>query len=389
MRMSGARMRVSLWVLIFVACVASVIPSNVYAVQITARSLTLEPNATAVAAGFPSSSAPSIAAHADTTGLANDHFKFHVTTTAGIQSVGFQYCTTAYSVGATCTTPTDLLSSGTNTSLGTTVGLGSSPTLTKTTNGAPYVSFTAPLAANNVEVTLNGVFNPSATNTTFYVWINTYTSNNATTGQTDQGTVAASTATPIIVSGTMPEYLKFCTAVSIALTGPGGTNVPDCTTATSGTVTFNQLFDPASTAIATSQMAAATNAGSGYQITYYGPTLTSGSNTITAAGGGGSTNTIGQSQFGLNLVHNTTLAVGTVVNVPTVTGAVYNGEALNPYKTDGTFAFVPSTATAVADSTSLVSDLQEYTVSYIANVPGHQPAGTYTSTITYVCTATY
>src|ERR1700757_1636408 len=100
MRMSGARTRVVLWVLIFVACLTSVLPPlTAHAAQITARSLILEPNATAVSGGFASSSAPSITGHRNNTGLANHHFKYTIVTTAGIRAVGFQYCTQAYSVG--------------------------------------------------------------------------------------------------------------------------------------------------------------------------------------------------------------------------------------------------------------------------------------------------
>lgn len=79
-------------------------------------------------------------------------------------------------------------------------------------------------------------------------------------------TVAASTAEPIILDGTMPESLVFCTGETIGLTS----SVPDCGTATDGAISFNQLFSPIPTATATSQMAASTNAGSGYAITVNG-----------------------------------------------------------------------------------------------------------------------
>ena len=94
----------------------------------------------------------------------------------------------------------------------------------------------------------------------------------------------------------MPESLVFCTGATISTTG----GVPDCTTATAGSVNFNQLFSPTDTATATSQMVASTNAGAGYAITVNGSTLMSGTNQIngivTAAMG-----IRGTSQFGLNL----------------------------------------------------------------------------------------
>jgi hypothetical protein len=35
------------------------------------------------------------------------------------------------------------------------------------------------------------------------------------------------------------------------------------------------------------------------------------------------------------------------------------------------------------------SDSQNYTVSYIVNIPASQASGLYTTTLTYVCTATF
>ena len=70
-----------------------------------------------------------------------------------------------------------------------------------------------------------------------------------------------------------------------------------------------------------------------------------------------------------------------------------NGRATPDYAVADTFKFV--TGDIVADSNFDAtgdpnpSDSQIYTVSYIANVPGSQPAGTYTTTLTYICTATF
>jgi hypothetical protein len=187
----------------------------------------------------------------------------------------------------------------------------------------------------------------------------------------------------------MPESLVFCTGGTVS-TNAG---VPDCSTVTTGSIQFTQLFSPTYAATTTSQMAASTNAGSGYSITVGGPTLTSGSNTITAMSN--TTSVHGVSQFGMNLVANTTTtsspAVGADIT-PSSNGTNLRGEPVSPYDTADTFNFATS-STIVADSafggSAGGTDAQIFTVSYIVNVPGSQPAGTYTTTLTYICTATF
>jgi hypothetical protein len=276
-------------------------------------------------------------------------------------------------------------------------------TLTNTTNGAPYLTRAAVIAPTlNQAVTyqLLGIQNPSTANQTFFVRISTFASANATGSPTDTGTVAASTTTQIQLSGTMPESLVFCTGLTIGTTA----GVPDCTLAGTGVVPFNQLFSPTDTAIAESQMAASTNAGSGYAITVNGPTLTSGSNTITALGTP-TASLKGVSQFGMNLMANTSSAAisfpGTVspyissdVVVPS-NGTNFRGEPQTGYNTADTFTFnnnavvADSGYTAGGPGPAVATDAQIFTASYIVNVPGSQAAGTYTTTLTYICTPTF
>jgi hypothetical protein len=189
----------------------------------------------------------------------------------------------------------------------------------------------------------------------------------------------------------MPESLVFCTGGTVSTTS----GVPDCATATSGAVSFNQLFSPTDTATATSQMAASTNAGSGYIITVNGPTLTSGSNTITAmtTTASGDLGVHGISQFGLNLKANTTStsnpAIGTEV-APAANGTNYKGQSLTGYASVDHFRFVTGNSVAnSANGGAGGTDAQIFTASYIVNVPGSQPAGTYTTTLTYICTPTF
>ena len=320
-------------------------------------------------------------------GTVNDLFNFTTFTNSNVGSIQFDYCTTA---GGTCTVPPGL--STTSATLSGTQGGATGFTLGAigVTNGHPYITRTAANINSSVALsyTLLGVTNPSATNTPFYVHITSYTGANLGGTAVDNGTVAASTANQITLTGTMPESLVFCAGATISLNGGG---VPDCTTATSGAVSFNQLFSPTATATATSQMAASTNASTGYVITVNGPTLTAGSSTVTAMSTmGPSTN--GISQFGMNLKQNITPAVGTEVT-PTSNNANYRGEAIpsSGYDLANDFKYV--NGGAVADSAqgsgAAPTDIQIYTAAYIVNVNGAQAVGTYTTTLTYICTPTY
>lgn len=343
-----------------------------YAAQITNRSLTLQAGST------DGGSKPG--------GVVKHKFDFTLPSSGNVGSIKLQYCTTA---SGSCVVPTGLVTTAaTLTAQSGVAGF----TLNNSTNGAPYLtrasaSVTGPIA---VSYTLSTVTNPTTTNYTFFVRISTYVATDTTGTAVDTGNVTAATATQILLSGTMPESLVFCAGQAIGLTA----SVPDCSTVTTGSVAFDQLFSPVDTSTAQSQLAASTNAGSGYAITVNGPTLTSGGNTVTAMSTS-TTGVRGTSQFGLNLKANTmttasqTSGFGLEIAVPS-NGTNYRGTAAPGYDTVNNFKF--TTGDVVATSTNGGaggSDAQIYTVSYIVNVPGSQPAGTYTTTLTYICTPTF
>lgn len=103
----------------------------------------------------------------------------------------------------------------------------------------------------------------------------------------------------------------------------------------------------------------------------------------------------GVSQFGMNLVLNTTdtstVPVGANIAVPS-NGTNYRGQAFGDYAVEDEFKY--GSGDTVANSgqggaSPVGTDAQIYSVSYIVNVPGSQPAGTYTTTLTYICTASF
>jgi hypothetical protein len=353
--------------------------SKVSAAQITSRKLTL------------SSSTPSASA--------TWTFTFSTPGTTALNGIAIQICTTASSG---CTAPGTGgnwdRSSAAFASLtynGAAQGGWAIDNSTSPCDGGTYLCIknnsSANATANPIEVTFSTVANPDTTNTSFYGRITTYTGDDFT-GALDSGVVAASTSTAIVLTGYMPESLVFCTGGTVSTTA----GLPDCTTATAGGITLPD-FSPTTTSTGTSQMAASTNAGSGYVITVTGPTLTSGGNTITAIGGTAEASIPAKvgGQFGLNLVANAGAsnyaAVGADV-AASPNGTNLRGQPTAPYATADQFAFQAATAQQVAASDNTAAgptDAQIFTVTYIVNVPGSQPAGTYTSTLTYICTPTF
>jgi hypothetical protein len=350
--------------------------TDAYAAQITARTLTLQ----AGGGGDGGSKAG---------GVVNHQFSFTLPNagSGNVGSIKFLYCTSA---AGTCTTPTGLVT--TSATIGTQTGA-TGFTLNNTTNGAPYITRTAASisAGTAVSYIIQSVTNPTTVNSSFYVRITSYTGTDGATGPVDTGTVAGSTAEQIVLTGVMPESLIFCTGATVTL---------NCASSTAGTIDLG-VFNPAAATTATSQMAASTNSQNGYSITVNGATLTSGSNTITAMASQAA-GSVGTSQFGLNLRANTTAtstpAVGAEIT-PSSNGTTLKGQAYTGYQTADQFKFV--TGDIIANSASSGGALgsvgtapgptnsQVYTTSYLVNVSGVQPPGTYTTTLTYICTATF
>lgn len=319
------------------------------AAQITGRKVTL------------GSSAPS----ASTTYA----FAFTVPSATIIQSVSFVPCTTA---SGTCT-PVTGFNGSTATASQPNAGLGDTSgwTTTNSTSTELRLSKTGNVAAPSgaASVTFSGVVNPSATNTTFFVRMTTFSDASWTT-PIDTGVVAASTATQIQVSLSVDEALTFCTGTSIT-----GTN---CGTATGSSVALGTGSTTA-TSTGTSLLAASTNGSSGYTITVAGNTLTSGANTITALATNAASS-IGSRQFGINLVANTTPSVGTAV-----TGTGTATAAAN-YNTADSFRYVSGDTIA---SVGGATNANKFAVSYIANIDGLTPSGIYQTTLTYVATPNF
>jgi len=224
------------------------------------------------------------------------------------------------------------------------------------------------VSAIPVSYAFSQVVNPS-NDGSYYTRITTYPTTDASGTPTDIGGLAFAINKAINVSAEVPPYLLFCTGVTISGF--------DCSSASGNYIDFGQLTTDHTSAGVT-QLLAATNAQSGYNIHLGGTTLTSGNNIITPLSG--QTSQPGQSQFGLNLRANTVPNVGQDVQ-GSGTGAVASG-----YNVSDHYRF---NANDLLASSNTADDWRKYTVSYIVNINKDQPGGVYVATMTYVCLANF
>lgn len=375
--MKTARVRgLLLLTLLVAASVANLLNAmSASADQITTRSLTLMPSTDGKTGG----STPSGTAAYTVGSNPNDKFTFTVPTTGNVGSIQFEYCTAAVQVA--CVAPTGMDASGVT--YGAESGItgfsihGASTTANNVVITRSVASVTGGTAAT---ITLNNIKNPSTLGT-FFVRISTFASTDGTGTAVDTGSVAASTANAIPLQGYMPESLTFCTGVTVTA---------DCSSVTAGTISFTTLFSPSAPSYAISQMAASTNAGGGYNITVAGATLKSGATNTIPSIAAAKAPTNGTSEFGMNLVSNGGVA-GSANITAASNGTTLTGQALGGYNTTGQYKFVTgdSVANSASGGSPAPTNGQVYTVTYMVGVSGIQPAGTYTTTLTYVCTATF
>lgn len=291
-------------------------------------------------------------------------FTFSVASGTSIGSADFQACTTA---SGTCTpAPGFSSSAGPATLTSQPTGLGSASGWTINTGTANDLKISATAAAapgGTSTISFTNVTNPSATNSTFFLRITTYTGTTGSspwTGAIDTGVVAASTAGQITVNATVDEALTFTLSAATV-------NLGTLTTSTTGKD-------------GTTTMVASTNGGTGYSITYNGNALTSPSGPLNSYSN--STSAAGTPGFGFNLMANTTPSVGAAVS------GGGSGAAFGLYSSADHFTFVANGSDKIA-SASAATNSNTYTISYVANIGGATPAGLYTTTLNYVATPNF
>jgi hypothetical protein len=120
-------------------------------------------------------------------------------------------------------------------------------------------------------------------------------------------------------------------------------------------------------------MTVATNATGGYIVSYNGATLTSGSDTINVASlTDNADGNPGTEEFGLSIATNGDATI--------TSGYAYAGTP--------DWTWVASTTTTIISET-VPTATETFSMHYLANITGATEAGSYSTTATYIATATF
>lgn len=325
-------------------------------------------------------------------------FQFVTPSTTNIETIEFEYCTTA---SGTCTAPTGMELTATPT-LGSVAGIGGSSYTAAGTNGTCTgsgntdctITLTvgtpgAQSAGSTVIVPVtSGITNPTAADTTYFVRITTLDSNPATIDGPTSVAFAILTSTSIAVSATVDPNLTF-TVAAVASTGTVNGATTTVTT-TTNTIPFGTLV-AGTPSIGAHDITVTTNAGSGYTVTASHsatalagfPPLTSGSNDIDTFSGTNASPTSWSEPSGTTANSSTGFFGYTTNDATLCTGTTARF-------TDGGNEWAGS-STAGAEVACATAGVQEETtrVGWQVEVNGIQPAGSYTGTAILVATPTY
>lgn len=316
----------------------------VYAQQLTNRSIQ-------VSTALPSATA----AH---------NFSFGFVTSAGsIGSVVFEYCENSPLFNETCDPPPGLdVSSAILVSQTGNTGFtfdGADSTANKIViSRVPSAPATVPSSYSFSNIT-----NPSASNHSEFIRVGTYATANGSGAFTDFGAVAFATNAAFVVGAYVPPYLKFCVAITVAV---------NCAAMSGDSINLG-ILTPSQPRFATSQFSTSTNDPNGFVDYVLGNTMTSGNNVITSSTSP-TPSLPGSGQFGINLRANTSPSIG---QEPSGSGT---GVPSPNYSVINSFKFANGDPIATS---SIPTDYNRMTVSYLVNIPGSQPGGVYNTTLTY------
>jgi hypothetical protein len=230
-------------------------------------------------------------------------------------------------------------------------------------------SITIPSVASTY--TFDTIKNPTDTTQPFSIRLQTHASSDATGTQVDFGSVRGQVQPGINIETQVPPQLIFCLSREVEL----GCMASDDTYYTD----MGQL-ESNSTLVAKSQMAVGTNASGGFAITAVGTPLAAGTNVIDGLTAP-TPSQAGVNQFGINLVQNTAPAIGSDPE-----GTFANATATPDYSIPNQYKYV--SGDVVASSTN-VSLMKKFTVSYIVNSSPNLHAGVYSTTITYIASGRF
>lgn len=215
------------------------------------------------------------------------------------------------------------------------------------------------------------IINPSQSDTAFAIRLKTFSSSDATGPQVDFGSMRAQVTPGIELETQVPPMLIFCLAEQVA---------EDCSSTNDNHYADMGELRADSTLTAQSQMAVGTNASDGFIITANAAPLSAGTNVIDSLEVPTASRQ-GVNQFGINLVANSSPAVGNDPEGPW-TNAIVSPDYGQPDR------YMLQTGDVVASSPN-VSLMRKYTVSYIVNSSPDLEAGVYTTTINFIASGRF
>lgn len=218
---------------------------------------------------------------------------------------------------------------------------------------------------------LDGVVNPANTEKAFSIRLRSHESLDASGPQIDVGSVRGQVTNSIYLETQVPPMLIFCLAQQVEenCTGTDDTYFKDMGELTS-----------TNTVTAQSQMAVGTNATNGFVITAHGDPPSAGTATINNMTVPAFSHP-GTNQFGINLVENTSPAVG-----ENPQGPFANAVPSVDYGTPDVYKYVPGDEVAFSPNVSL---MRKFTVSYILNASPSLKPGVYSTTITFIASGRF
>lgn len=296
-------------------------------------------------------------------------YRFTTVTSASIGSVSFEYCSNLPFYGAPCSAPAGLVvNSSSITAQSGITGLSiSAPD--SNANKLVLARTASVIGLTPVVIRMDNIINQSTVNQSVYIRISTHGSTDGSGTPIDFGSVVYSTASGVGVGGYVPPYLTFCVGLTVSV---------DCSTTDGSLMQLGELSS-SSAKTSTSQFAGATNDFSGYNVYVSGGTMTAG-NTVIPALTTNSPSIVGQSQFGINLASNSSPSVGASVS------GIGDAAATSNYGSSNSFRY--NDGEMIASST-LPTDYNRFTVSYMVNISSDQSPGIYATSFTYTAIASF
>jgi hypothetical protein len=244
--------------------------------------------------------------------------------------------------------------------------------LSKTTNHIVLTRLPTMLTTGNISsYKFDNIVNPTDTSQAFSIRLRSHSTPDATGPQIDFGSVRGQVTSGVTLETQVPPMLIFCVAEEVD---------DNCADTNKTNYTDMGQLSPTSTLLAQSQMAVGTNATAGFAITANGTPMTAGTNVIDSPSIP-TTSKQGSNQFGINLVANSTPAVGSDPQ-----GTWANAVPSPDYGTPNQYMYAPGDVVAYSPNVSL---MKKFTVSYIVNSSPDLRAGVYTTTITYIASGRF